>query len=101
MMSPQWGSVALEDIPLMAGMSSNLYKAVTNGSAGFPISTTTGREMSIDAAYDGTNFLVGIQGDHAQNNFIDGEHTNSAAYSDFISCLELYHPNAIIAFYDS
>ena len=33
--------------------------------------------------------------------FIDGEHTNSAAYSDFISCLDLCHPNAIIAFHDS
>jgi len=33
--------------------------------------------------------------------FIDGEHTNSAAYTDFISCLELCHPNAVIAFHDS
>jgi len=36
---------------------------VTNSSPEFPIATTTGREMSIGAASDGTNYLVGIQGD--------------------------------------
>jgi hypothetical protein len=29
----------------------------------FPIANTSGREMSASAAFDGTNFLVGIQGD--------------------------------------
>jgi hypothetical protein len=29
----------------------------------FPIATTSGREMSMSAATDGTNYLVGIQGD--------------------------------------
>ena len=29
----------------------------------FPIATTANREMSISAAFDGTNYLVGIQGD--------------------------------------
>jgi len=29
----------------------------------FPIATTPGREMAVSAAFDGTNYLVGIQGD--------------------------------------
>ena len=29
----------------------------------FPIANTSGREMSLGAAFDGTNFLVGVQGD--------------------------------------
>ncbi len=33
--------------------------------AKFPVATTTQREMSISAAFDGTNYLVGVQGDAA------------------------------------
>jgi len=33
--------------------------------------------------------------------FIDGEHTNQAVFSDFKYCLQVCHPNAIIAFHDS
>ncbi|WP_019509462.1 class I SAM-dependent methyltransferase [Pleurocapsa sp. PCC 7319] len=33
--------------------------------------------------------------------FIDGEHTNTAVISDFMFCLKVSHPNAIIAFHDS
>ncbi len=32
---------------------------------------------------------------------IDGEHTNKAVFSDFKFCLQVGHPNAIIAFHDS
>jgi len=32
-------------------------------SSTFPIATTANREMSVSAAFDGTNYLVGIQGD--------------------------------------
>lgn len=33
--------------------------------------------------------------------FIDGEHTNQVVFSDFKFCLQVCHPNAIIAFHDS
>lgn len=33
--------------------------------------------------------------------FIDGEHTNTAVISDFMFCLKVSHPNAIIAFHDA
>ena len=33
--------------------------------------------------------------------FIDGEHTNTAVVSDFMFCLKVSHPNAIIAFHDA
>ncbi len=33
--------------------------------------------------------------------FIDGEHTNQVVLSDFKFCLQVCHPNAIIAFHDS
>ena len=32
--------------------------------------------------------------------FIDGEHTNRAVISDFMFCLQVCHPDAIIAFHD-
>jgi len=33
--------------------------------------------------------------------FIDGEHTNQVVFSDFKFCLQVCHPNSIIAFHDS
>lgn len=33
--------------------------------------------------------------------FIDGEHTNTAVFSDFKFCLEVCHPDAIIGFHDA
>jgi hypothetical protein len=39
----------------------------------FPIATTSGREMSIGAATDGTNFLVGIQGNASASNNITAQ----------------------------
>lgn len=33
--------------------------------------------------------------------FIDGEHTNRAVYSDFLFCLKVCHPDAVIAFHDT
>jgi len=33
--------------------------------------------------------------------FIDAEHTNRAVYSDFMFCLDVCNPNAIIAFHDA
>ena len=40
-----------------------LLISATQASGKFPIATTTGREMAFSAAFDGTNYLVGIQGD--------------------------------------
>lgn len=33
--------------------------------------------------------------------FVDGEHTNQAVFSDFKFCLQVSHPDAIIAFHDT
>lgn len=33
--------------------------------------------------------------------FIDGEHTNKAVFSDFLFCLKVCHPDAVIAFHDT
>jgi hypothetical protein len=39
----------------------------------FPIATTTGREMAVSAAFDGTNYLVGIEGDAYDRDNITGQ----------------------------
>ena len=39
----------------------------------FPIAATTGREMSLGAAFDGTNYLVGIQGNQTSNNNVTAQ----------------------------
>jgi hypothetical protein len=39
----------------------------------FPIATTTGREIAFSAAFDGTNYLVGIQGDQNSNQNITAQ----------------------------
>lgn len=39
----------------------------------FPIATTAMRELSAGAAFDGTNFLVGIQGDAPANSSITAQ----------------------------
>jgi len=54
-------------------MPSYLYKAVTDNSPEFPIANTSGVEMSIGAATDGTNFLVGIQGDDVADHNITAQ----------------------------
>ncbi|MBK5275658.1 MAG: hypothetical protein JJE30_11475 [Desulfuromonadales bacterium] len=55
-------------------------KYICNGSAAgsataaeFPIAATSGREMSRGAAFDGTNYLVGIQGDQNASNSITAQ----------------------------
>jgi len=39
----------------------------------FPIATTSGREMAVSGAFDGTNYLVGIQGDASASNNITAQ----------------------------
>lgn len=39
----------------------------------FPIAATSGREMSLGAAFDGTNYLVGIQGDQISGNNVTAQ----------------------------
>jgi hypothetical protein len=41
--------------------------------SGFPIATTTGSELGLSAAFDGTNYLVGIQGDAVSHNNITAQ----------------------------
>lgn len=48
------------------------------GNVEFPIATTPGREMSIGAAFDGTNYLVGIQ-DYVPDELHGGSISNIAA----------------------
>jgi len=43
----------------LAGLTFNAAHAYDE----FPIATTAGREMGVSAAFDGMNYLVGIQGD--------------------------------------
>ncbi|MHB8827994.1 MAG: LamG-like jellyroll fold domain-containing protein [Syntrophales bacterium] len=40
---------------------------------GFPIATTPGSEMGLSAAFDGTNYLVGIEGDAVSHNNITAQ----------------------------
>lgn len=39
----------------------------------FPIATTSGRELGLMAAFDGTNYLVGIQGDQTHHSSITAQ----------------------------
>ncbi|MCK9362911.1 MAG: hypothetical protein M0P74_04860 [Syntrophales bacterium] len=45
----------------------------TGVGSGFPIATTTGSEMGLSGAFDGTNYLVGIQGDAVSHNNITAQ----------------------------
>lgn len=50
---------------------------------------------------DAGNIPGSLLGERPHLCFIDGEHTNSAVYSDFRFCLSICDPNGVIAFHDS
>jgi hypothetical protein len=55
--------VDFQDFALFANSWLECNLDIPQVGTAFPIANTSGREMSASAAFDGTNFLVGIQGD--------------------------------------
>jgi chitodextrinase len=53
--------------------ATTLASPSTSATTEFPIATTSGREISIGAAFDGTNYLVGIEGDQNNGNNITAQ----------------------------
>jgi YD repeat-containing protein len=56
-----------------AGVSEGRVHGASVNPAEFPIATTTGREFALSAAFDGANYLVGIEGDAVAPNNITAQ----------------------------
>jgi hypothetical protein len=50
-----------------------VYGVFLNLGNSFPIATTAGQEVAISAAFDGTNYLIGIQGDAIAHNNVTAQ----------------------------
>src|ERR1035437_6751800 len=63
----------LENFLLVSGLFTAVFFNDAKAASIFPIATNSGFEVAIGAAFDGTNFLVGIEGDETNADTITAQ----------------------------